>query len=183
MISRLRKRLGHEGGFTLIEMLVVMSILSLVLGAIVVIFVSGIRAQKDATDRLVAQQEARIAVDRLRREVHCARTVTLSTTGDHQVTLDFPQVNGADVCGFGNSVIWKTQAVAGFSDRFQLLRNDIPVADYLTQGDNIFAPTPPSATALGGLSVTLPVNPQPAENRIGWNLESQIILRNSQRST
>jgi prepilin-type N-terminal cleavage/methylation domain-containing protein len=86
MIARLRGRLVESGGYSLSEMIVVMAILGIVLAALVQLFVSASHAQVDMNNRFQAQQNARLALDGLRREIHCASAVT-STTSSITVTL------------------------------------------------------------------------------------------------
>jgi prepilin-type N-terminal cleavage/methylation domain-containing protein len=81
MIARLRSRLAENGGYSLSEMLVVLAILGIVLTALVQLFVSGSHAQVDMSNRFEAQQNARLALDKLRREIHCASAATKGTDG------------------------------------------------------------------------------------------------------
>src|SRR5918999_776283 len=69
-------RRGEEG-YTLVELIAVMAILLTVLTALTALFASGAKAELDANRRFEAQQEARLAVDRMRREIHCASAVAL----------------------------------------------------------------------------------------------------------
>ena len=56
-------------------MLVVLVILGVVLAALTQLFVSATRTEVDQNKRFQAQQEARLALDGLRREIHCASAV------------------------------------------------------------------------------------------------------------
>ena len=67
-----------EDGFTLIEMLVVMIVLLAILAPLTGSFVSAQTAQVDQTRRLDAQENARQALDRMRKDIHCAHGVTRS---------------------------------------------------------------------------------------------------------
>ena len=53
-------------------MLVVLAILGIVLAGLTVLFTSAMRSQTDQTNRVNAQQDARVALDQLRRELRCA---------------------------------------------------------------------------------------------------------------
>ena len=73
-------RLVESGGFTLTEMLVVMAILGVIVAGLTQLFLSGSKAEADMSNRFRAQQNARLALDGLRREIHCASDVTVSGT-------------------------------------------------------------------------------------------------------
>jgi prepilin-type N-terminal cleavage/methylation domain-containing protein len=81
MIARLRGRLAETGGYSLSEMIVVLAILGVVLGALVPLFVSGSHAQVDMSNRFRAQQNGRLALDKLRREIHCTSAAVKGTDG------------------------------------------------------------------------------------------------------
>ena len=72
-------RLRGEGGYTLIEMLTVLVIFGTVMSALLALFVQGTNAELDLNNRFQAQQDARLALDKLRREAHCASAVTVSS--------------------------------------------------------------------------------------------------------
>src|SRR5437879_4784882 len=75
----LRRALG-QAGYTLMETLVVMTILVIVIGAIADGFTSASRAETDQTARADDQEAARQALDRLRRDIHCASAATVAAT-------------------------------------------------------------------------------------------------------
>src|SRR4051794_37819154 len=72
--ARRRARLAAQAqdGFTLAEMLVVLAILGVVVAGLAALFTSGLHAQTDQTNRAQAQQDGRLALDKLRREIRCA---------------------------------------------------------------------------------------------------------------
>jgi prepilin-type N-terminal cleavage/methylation domain-containing protein len=76
--ARLHARPGVDGqdGFTLTEMLVVLLIVGIVLVGITQLFTSALKSEKDQTNRTQAQQDARLGLDKLRREIRCANTLT-----------------------------------------------------------------------------------------------------------
>jgi prepilin-type N-terminal cleavage/methylation domain-containing protein len=76
MIGRLRRRLAESGGYTLSELIVVLAILLIVVAALAQLFSSASNAQNDMSNRFQAQQDARLALDKLRQEIHCASAVT-----------------------------------------------------------------------------------------------------------
>lgn len=63
------ERAQSEGGFTLIELLVVSVIGVLVLGGGTTLLISTVRGESDQRDRSAQVQQARVAVERLTREV------------------------------------------------------------------------------------------------------------------
>jgi type II secretory pathway pseudopilin PulG len=179
-------RARGEGGYTLVELIAVMTILLTVLTALTALFASGAKAELDANRRFDAQQEARLAVDRMRREIHCASAVALnaadSTVVDGRtvykritVTLPghCPTAGGAEA-----TVVYDTEAVA--ADRYGLRRAGTRIADHVTTS-HVFAYVPPSTSTLGRLTVDLPVNVNPSEGWKRWRLTSDIVLRNTLR--
>jgi hypothetical protein len=54
-------------------------------------------------------------------------------------------------------------------------------AEYLTQG-TVFNFTPQSTSSLAKLNVRLPVNIKPADTKLLYSLEDDIVLRNSTRT-
>ena len=76
------RRLAAERGYSLTEMLVVLVILGVVIGALTQLFVSASTAQVDMTRRFEAQQDMRLALDKLRREIHCAKRQSTRRSAD-----------------------------------------------------------------------------------------------------
>jgi prepilin-type N-terminal cleavage/methylation domain-containing protein len=74
-----RRRLLCERGYTMTELLVVMIILGVIVTSLATVFVSASRAEADQNLRFRAQQEARLALDQLRREGHCANALAPAT--------------------------------------------------------------------------------------------------------
>lgn len=169
-----------ESGYSLTELLTVMVILSVVMGALTTMLVSGSRASIDMNLRVEAQTELRLGLDRLRREAHCA---SLATSGTASVTLTL-----ATTCptSQGNtSITWCT---VGSGTRYGLWRyaggacsgTGVRVADYLTTA-TVFGFTPQSATSLAKLAVDFPISLTPGAGR-AYRLTDEIVLRNSTRT-
>ena len=72
-LAAVRQRATDSRGIALSEMIVVMAILLIVLTALTQLFVSASTAEVDMSKRVQAQQDARLALDSLRREIHCAK--------------------------------------------------------------------------------------------------------------
>ena len=85
----MRQRLAADGGYTLIELLIVIAILGFIMAGIANILVSGQRAQSDTSARVAAQGSARIALDRLEFEARCASYASILNSGAG-VTLTMP---------------------------------------------------------------------------------------------
>ena len=77
-LAAVRQRATDSRGLALTEMIVVLAILVVVLTALTQLFVSASKAEVDMSKRVQAQQNARLALDKLRREIHCAKGVTLA---------------------------------------------------------------------------------------------------------
>jgi prepilin-type N-terminal cleavage/methylation domain-containing protein len=172
--------IGRQDGYTVIELLVSMVILAGVLGAVSVLFVQASTAEVDLQNRFQAQQTARLALEKLRRETHCASAASVSSSTSVTLTL-------ASYCPTGTgSVTWCT---VGSASRFGLYRKvgascdatGVKWADYLTTG-SVFAYTPQSSTSLAKLHVDFPVNVRPAKSVVAYELVDDIALRNSTRS-
>ena len=76
VMKKLRDRLGRDDGYTLVELITVMAILGIVLAPLSSSFASGMVAQASQTRREQAYANARVALQRLRLDVHCASAVT-----------------------------------------------------------------------------------------------------------
>ena len=64
-----------EHGYSLVELLVTMVILGVVLSGLTTVFISGSSAEVNLDLRAQGQQNARLALDRLRVDIHCASAV------------------------------------------------------------------------------------------------------------
>jgi prepilin-type N-terminal cleavage/methylation domain-containing protein len=182
-LRTLRRRLGKEGGYNIIEMLTVLSIMGVVMAGIGSVFVSGSRAETRMNRRFQAQQSARLALDRIRKDIHCASNVSPYAT--NSVTLVLPT-------GCGGSTSWCTAAVAGPTTRYALYRQagtscssttGTMIADYLT-GANVFpAFAPGGSGTLAALTVDFPVSLKGSNSSDHYELTDTIYLRNSTRTT
>lgn len=184
-MSRVRARLlRDQSGYSLIELLISMTILGGVMTSISILLVSATNSEVDMNQRFQAQTQARLGLDRLRREVHCAISVSPSGPAA-SVTLTIPAT--CPTSGGSTSITWCT--VANGTGRWDLWRypgsacsgTGKKYADYLTEG-TIFAFTPQSVDKLATLNVRLPVNLKPAETSLLYKLDDDIVLRNSTRS-
>lgn len=178
--SRLRR---EESGFTLIELVTVLGMLVIVMTALSYAFVAASKSEEEMNRRFGSQINARIALDQIRREVHCASAVTpTGTAASITITLG----SRCPTAGAGATVSWCT---VGSGTRYILYRKvggtcdsaGKKTVDYLTTG-TVFSFIPQSATSLATLTVTLPVNTRPATGLADYRLADDIVLRNSSRT-
>jgi type II secretory pathway pseudopilin PulG len=181
------RRLRGQGGLTLVELIAVMAIFMTVLTGLSMLFMSGARAELDANQRFEAQQNARLALDKLRRELHCSSGITnvdgSALTADPvaaiKVTLPAhcPSADGVDI-----AVVY--EMVSAGSGRWKLRRTKdgvpVHVADHFTN-DDVFTYAAQSEESRATLHVELPVNLTPNEGSKTWRLVDDIVLRNTLR--
>jgi prepilin-type N-terminal cleavage/methylation domain-containing protein len=171
-----------ERGFTLIELLTVLAMLVIVVTTLSSVLIAASKGEEDMSRRFGSQVNARIALDTLRREIHCATSVSPTGTSS-SITI----VLGSR-CPFvgGSTVRWCT---VGSGSQYALYRTTAAtcdssgkrVVDYLTTG-NVFTATAQSTTSLATLSVTLPIDTNTAAGLPDYQLTDDIVLRNSTRT-
>jgi type II secretory pathway pseudopilin PulG len=191
-------------------MLIVMAILGIVLGGVVTLFTAGIKADSDQNQRFQSQQDTRLALDKLRRDVHGACSISNSAsynTWASSVTLYYPSGTPITCASGVTSITWCT---AASGSKFVLQRvvatsctgSLVTIADSLTTA-NVFAYIPPNshlvtATSVGNgmtatdiattdkaysnarLHVDVTINRSGAKR--SYRLVDDIALRNSPRT-
>lgn len=181
--AQARLRLSGEGGYSLVELLTVMAILGTVMAAITTLMTAGMTAEAGMNRRFQAQTEARLGLDKLRREVHCATSASpIGAAATVTLTLDAT----CPTAGGSTSITWCTKANG--TGRYGLWRytgsvcsgTGFKVADYLTTANAFSYAT--SSGSRAKLSVTLAVNLTPSSPGRVYTLEDDIVLRNSVRS-
>lgn len=139
----------EDAGYSLVEMVTVMAILGVVLGGIVSLFAAGIKSDADQNARFQAQQDTRLALDKVRKDVHAACTVSTPATYNtwtSSVTLYFR----ADNCASGSSAVtWCTSASGTTWILYRVVASTctgslVKVGSALTNA-NIFAYIPPNS--------------------------------------
>ena len=192
MIARLRARLVESGGYSLSEMIVVLAILGIVLAALVQLFVSASHAQVDMNNRFQAQQNARLALDGLRREIHCASAVT-GTPPTTSITITLGAYCPTNTTGAAASFTWCTKdkngTPGGGVAPYTLWRysgiscsgSGRQWAGNLTTGTVFSSYTAPAGGNLGFISVDLPVDLTPGDAMQRYELKDDIVLRNTTR--
>ena len=179
---RILGRLGRQGGYTLIELLLVCAILGTVLASLSALFVSASKSEIDMNRRFRAQQDARLAVDRMRREIHCSDQITPSGVST-AITVRVPSQcpTGSTPGAGGGAVTNVVYDVVGSGQRFQLRRGTVLMADFISEQSAFSYTAPVAGTSLGRLRVTLPINVEPTNGLKEWRLVADIVLRNTTR--
>jgi type II secretory pathway pseudopilin PulG len=187
-MRRIRALLAREEGYSLVELLTVTIILSIVTAALTTVFVSASNGELDMNRRYLAQENARLAIDKLRREIHCASAVSPSGSSS-SITLTIPAQ--CPTAQGVTTIRWCVVAPPGaWTGRYALYRSTaatcnsstgIKWADYLTT-TSIFTYTPQSSQSLGSLGVALAVTVKPNSTQGTFKLNDNIVLRNSSRT-
>jgi len=211
---RLRRaclRARAEGGFTIAELLVAMSILLVVVTALMSVLVTASKNQLDANRRFQVQVQARAGLDEFRRELHCGGSLTDTSGNALTAGTAYSAITTqlSSVCpstgGTALYVTWCTAPSTLNASDWALYRvtstatprptcataGKVKWTDYLTTSTPFCLPT--SSTACSGvlkptmalptLHVTMPVNMNgPSSTIDGYNLVDDIALRNGTRS-
>lgn len=131
--AALRTRLADESGVSLPELLTVMTILLVVLTPLIASFTTALAHETDQTQREAAYSSARIAIQRMKTDVHCAAAVTgVAENAYGGYTLTLTQANDTSSGGWCPAVIpagssasgvqWCTIPVSGSTTRYRLYR-------------------------------------------------------------
>jgi Tfp pilus assembly protein PilW len=175
-------RSREERGISLVEMITAMAIMAIVISTLAGVFVSGSNAEVDLRMRFDAQSSARIAMEKLRREIHNTCSVTLSSATT--VTLYSEDSAAGYTCTVANT--WCT---VGSGTRYGLYRKSgttcdntgVRWSDYLTSA-SVFSYTAPSSGTLPKVGVDLSVDIRPAATPRVYRLQDAIAVRNYLRS-
>jgi prepilin-type N-terminal cleavage/methylation domain-containing protein len=172
------RRLREQGGYTMMELLIVLVILGTITGAITSLFVQASNAEFDMNRRFQAQQAARVAIDKMRREIHCSSGITpagVSASITVALPAQCPSAGGVQT----NVTYDMNPLVAG--QRYQLRRNNVVLADFSTQQNAFSYAAPVPGVSLAKLTVTLPINTKPTIPSKQWKLVADMVLRNTRR--
>ena len=193
-MTRLLKVLAaKEEGYTLVELLVVMVILGTVLAGLTTVFVGGSNAEIRLNRRFQAQQQGRLALDRIRTDIHCASAAQAQTIGTYTGSIKLAETScyayTASVPATP-TVSWCPVSVT--STRYQLYRSTatsnictssdatrILVADYLTTSSNVFttAAIPQNSLQTVGIDIRVSANTKtPTLN--AYELKDAIVVGN-----
>jgi prepilin-type N-terminal cleavage/methylation domain-containing protein len=178
---------SREAGYSIVELLVVMAILGLIVGSLGTLFVSASNAEVDISRRFQAQADARLALDKVRRETHCASAASVPDATRVELTMPSwcPTVGGTAM-----TVTWCARSIG--SSLFGLFRiapsvgsctGGVGYASALTTSA-VFAYVAGDASTreLPKVSVDFPVDLTPASTTVGrYRLRDDIVLRNASR--
>ena len=182
---RLLKRARGEQGYTMVEMITVMLIMAIVMTGITTVFVQGSNAELSMNSRFQAQTNARLGLDKIRKDIHCASAVTAQSATS--VTFTDPCISVS-----ASNLTWCTATVSGNIGLYRQLGSTcsssspaIRWIDRLTT-TSIFTYQAPFTGTLALVYVKLPVNTTTARNLSktsdAYTLCDGIVLRNSARN-
>jgi prepilin-type N-terminal cleavage/methylation domain-containing protein len=180
-VRRAFRRLSKESGYSLVELLTVMAIMSFITGGITTLFVRGSNAEIDMNRRFVAQQEARVALDKLRRDGHCSSRA-VKPTSTTLVVLNDP-------CQSGGVVSWCTIASGSVYKLYRSTVSTCTTVNGIVYAENLVNPTgavftyvQQSTSKLANLHVDLQSNLKPAMAMETYHLAGDVVFRNSTRT-
>ncbi len=192
------RRLAREEGQSLIELLIVILLMGIIFGPLIGGMVSAMNAQARQLDIVTAQEQARLALQRMREDIHCAHSVgapTPNASGGETIIFNETNTTGTAECpGLleqnATAVQWCSVPVSGTANRYRVYRESNPEntcdggsstlqVDYITGADVWSLPT-----CTGGeyptVAVSLPVDVSPSSPIEGtYNLSDSIALRNA----
>jgi type II secretory pathway pseudopilin PulG len=201
--SRVTRCGPAEDGSTLVELIIVMALLAIVLAALVGGFTTAIRAEVSQTARANDRESAREALERMRKDIHCASGAeaqpTLDALGNptgtgYTLQLSVTQGQCLGVTNASNGVQWCSVSVGGSTTRYQVFRTTsgncnasdaLFQVDYVTSygaitGGNFWSLPACSTGRLQAVSVSLPVNQNPVKQPgETYDLADTIAMRNA----
>ena len=180
--------MSDEQGYTLVEMLVVMAILGVVIASLTGIFVSGSRAELDLNRRFQAQQQARLALDKIRVDVHCASAAqaqTINTYTGLKIAAANCSTTTISWCVIpstlmtGRYALYRTTGTTNVCQSADTKR--VKIADYLKTNSGVFSTPDVSLDSLQFVLVDVPVSVNPTATRDVYELKDTLVARNSTR--
>jgi prepilin-type N-terminal cleavage/methylation domain-containing protein len=189
-VTKLLKVLAaKEEGYTLVELLVVMLILGTVMAGLTTVFVGGSNAEIRLNRRFQAQQQARLALDRIRADIHCASAAQAQTIGTYAGSLKLAEPS-CYAYSTTPTVSWCPVQVT--SSRYALYRSTattnictstdatrVRIADYLTTSTNVFTTAAIPQNSLQTVSIDFRVSTDPkSPNMEVYELKDAIVVGN-----
>ncbi len=181
---------GGEEGYTLIEMVVVMAILGTVLAGLTTVFVSGSAAELDLNRRYQAQQQARLALNQIRSDVHCASGAQAQTIGAYpglklSVTSCYASTPTISWCVVpvtttpARYAVYRSTATTNICTTSDATRTFI--TDYLTTNAGVFTTGSISQYALQTVAVDFKISVNPTTSKDVYELTDSVVARNGAR--
>ena len=162
-------KLRRNAGSSLVGLLVAMSIMVLVLGAANSLFVFGVKTYQLNLDRLEVQENLRIGMDRLSREVRQAAEITsIEHSGLGRLTFKDPD---------GELISYRISKSGDAEAAYQLVRSikgsgNNPVARYVTKLD-----VQPANAGAGVRTVHLTITGEKGASG-AMDISTSVTLRN-----
>lgn len=177
-MSRLLRVVRGEAGYSMTELVVVMVILGTVLAGLTTAFVGGTKAEADSNRRVQAQIQAAAAFDRLRRDVHCASSASISGTtmtlsGCGTGSVDWSAAASSTCTATGYTLYALSRTFNSFTKRY---------ADCLTSSSIFTYVAPVAGTSLAKVHAVITANANPAKPLQSFALQDDIVMRNSVRA-
>ena len=85
ILSRARRRLQDERGISMMELVVTMALMSIVAAALSAVIVAASNAEVRTNRSFQAQVQGRIALNKVRRELHCASAIAVRSSSGGNV--------------------------------------------------------------------------------------------------
>lgn len=113
---------ARQGGFTLVELLVVMALLGVVGGVVVNAITTGLASASTTTARTMAIHDLEVALQRVARDLRAADPIYLSSGGDYRTELgaEFLRDGGVHVTRFGVEADGDVQRLVQATTRFDV---------------------------------------------------------------
>ena len=185
LFRRFLRRARSDRGFSLVELLAVMVIMSAVMTGVIALYISGVNTQATLTAGFQAQTALHVGLDKIRTDVHLACTQSANSTTS--VTLSLPP------CNAPVSVTWCTR---GSGSAYSLYRiagatctGGTSYADFITSGSiftyyaqNYTNTTPTTGSnVLPRLHVDMTVNATPTITGTSLHVIDDLVFRNGVR--
>jgi prepilin-type N-terminal cleavage/methylation domain-containing protein len=180
--------MGGEQGYSLIELLVTMVILVIVLGSLTTVFISGSSAEAGLNRRFQAQQNARMGLDRIRTDIHCATAAQAQTINTYpglklavaNCSAATPTISWCAVLvSTGRYALYRSPTTGGTtctsSDAARVL-----IADYLTTSAAFTTATIQQFT-LQRVDIDFKVSVNQTTTKDVYELTDSIVARNATR--
>jgi prepilin-type N-terminal cleavage/methylation domain-containing protein len=176
-MRRLWRVVREQAGYSMIELLTVMIILGTIVTALSTAFVSGSNAEVETNRRVQSQIQAGLAFDRLRRDIHCASSAsvsgsTLTLTGCTSGAVSWSTATSTSCQRAGYTLYVLTRTFNSTTKQYADCLNASPVFTY----------TPSSTSSLATVRAAISVNVNPAKAVDTFVLQDDVVLRNSVRA-